>query len=158
MGLARAYVRAKHDLSIGQWIGRGFERALVVLRLKLRDVTIHVGAARGAIRFEARASGHVEHHVDISLSLHEQISRLADFVNTRAREAARMSTKIADVERELDRVRHETSELERRTLAHMESQIQQLNDRLDGIQVLDLTWAIWGLFLSAVGTVLSFGT
>jgi hypothetical protein len=42
------------------------------------------------------------------------------------------------------------------TLAHIETQIEQLKARLDRAQVLDLRWAIAGLFITVVGTALSY--
>jgi hypothetical protein len=43
-------------------------------------------------------------------------------------------------------------------LDYMETQIQALDNKINRTQVLDLTWAIRGLLISAVGTLLSFGT
>jgi hypothetical protein len=49
-------------------------------------------------------------------------------------------------------------ELERNLLDRIETQIQQLDDKVNRVQVLDLRWAICGLLISFFGTVWSFGT
>lgn len=61
------------------------------------------------------------------------------------------------LERELREARYVTSELERKIVAHIETRIQELDDKINRVQVLDLTWAIWGLLISFVGTAWGFG-
>jgi hypothetical protein len=158
-GLGSAYVRAKHDQTVGAWIKTRVERVLAKLFRRPRDnMTIHAPTAYGTFRFGMSASGLVTHNVDISLPLQEQIKRLAQFANNRAREAAEVVKKLGALERDFGKLEHGTAELERNLLEHMETQIRELDNRLDSIQALDLTWAIRGLFISFVGTVLSFGT
>lgn len=98
------------------------------------------------------------HNIDITLPLQEQIKRLAQFANNLSRGAAELEKQIAAVGRDLKKARADTAELERKTWAHIQSQIQSLDERINSVQVLDLRWAIWGLFISFVGTALSFGT
>jgi transcription elongation GreA/GreB family factor len=62
------------------------------------------------------------------------------------------------VRKEVGQAREHASDLAAKTLAHIETQIQQLRSDLDRVQVLDLRWAIAGLGITAVGTVLSYGT
>ena len=157
-GLGRVYVRAKYGLTIASWAKRGIKRLWAKLLHRPPEVAVRSGSAQGTFGLHVVAIGLVTHNVDITLSLQEQIKRLAQFVNNRSREAADMEKKITDLERELRQARDETSALERKALAHIETQIEQLSDRLDSIQVLDLRWAIWGLFVTFVGTVVSFGT
>lgn len=157
-GLANAYVRAKYDETVWKWITDWAIRIWRTLLRKPRDVTIHAGTAHATFGVHGYASGYVTHNVDITLPLQEQIKRLADFVNRRSKESGEMGSMIRKLQHELEQVKDAASGLRRDLLAHIEAQIKQLDDRIDGIQALDLTWAIWGLLISFVGTVLSFGT
>ena len=122
------------------------------------DITIHAPTAFGTFQVEVSATGLVTHNIDITLPLQEQIKRLAQFANNLSRGAAELEKQIAALGRDLKKARADTAELERKTWAHIQSQIQSLDERINSVQVLDLRWAIWGLFISFVGTALSFGT
>ncbi|OMC57429.1 hypothetical protein A5747_03435 [Mycobacterium sp. IS-836] len=162
-GLARAYLRAKYDLRVWQWAKRGVarlagrvDRLWRALLRKPLDATVHVGRASASYAWmPSPAVGVSNAVVDFTLPLQEQIKRLTEYVNKKAEQAAEMQGNIARLQRDLEKARDKTSELKRETWAHIETQIQQLNDRLNNIQALDLTWAIWGLFITFVGTVLS---
>ncbi|PJE23681.1 MAG: hypothetical protein CK431_10025 [Mycobacterium sp.] len=157
-GLGRAYTRARNNQKPGQWLYAQAKRAWNKLLRRTRRPMHHVGSATLAISAEGSASFAALHKVDITQSLHQQIKRLAAFVNKRSLELTETEIKVAGIERELRQMQAEAVELERRTWTHIQSQIQDLNQRLDRVQVLDLTWAIWGLFISFTGTLWSFGT
>ena len=126
-GLGQAYIRAKHNETVEAWAKRSIKRIWRTLLRRPRQATTHSGTAHGTFGFHGYAVGYVTHNVDITLSLHEQIKRLAQFVNSRSREAAQMESTIADLQQEFRQARDATSELERKTLAHIETQIQQLS-------------------------------
>jgi hypothetical protein len=59
--------------------------------------------------------------------------------------------------REIRQMRDQTAELERKTLEQIETQIRELDDKINRTQVLDLVPAIIGLGISALGTLFVLG-
>jgi hypothetical protein len=100
----------------------------------------------------------VTHNPDPSFSLQEQIQMLAQFVNDNARTVAEHGGLIADLQGKLRELEAGTATLERNLLERIEIRLDEFDDRLNTKQVLDLRWAIAGLAISFVGTVLSLGT
>jgi uncharacterized membrane protein (UPF0136 family) len=133
--LGRAYIRAKYDITVTAWIlWRVFRR-----KPRGKDITVTPGPAF-MLRTELSATAYAEIVIDPKSRLRDQIKQLAAFANSRSKEAAERDKRITDLGRELRKVRAETSELERKTLAHIETRINELSDRLDRIQVWDLRW------------------
>jgi transcription elongation GreA/GreB family factor len=66
--------------------------------------------------------------------------------------------KLIDLGRELRNLQSRASEIERKVLDHIESQIRELDEKINRTQVLDLIPAIVGLGISAVGTLLGLGS
>jgi hypothetical protein len=56
----------------------------------------------------------------------------------------------------VDKVAADAAQATADALAHVKSQIEDLSARLDRAQVLDLRWAILGLFITVVGIALSY--
>ncbi|MCA2241157.1 hypothetical protein JF781_02110 [Mycobacterium sp. WUMAC-067] len=98
------------------------------------------------------------HIIDITQSLDEQVKRLVQYVNDRTGEASEMAINITKLRLDIDGVKDTVTELERNMKAHTATQIQTFDRNLDSRQALDLTWAIWGLLVSFVGTASGFGT
>lgn len=157
-GLAHAYTRAKNNQTPTQWLRAEAKKTWNKTLRRTPPPRRHTGSGHGTITSLTTASGRLVHTVDITQSLHEQIKRLATFVNNRTRDAAKLETKVAGIEHELRKIRDESSQLEARMWAQIEARIQDLNDRLDRVQVLDLTLAIRGLVISLAGTLWSLGT
>ena len=152
-GLGRAYIRAKYDITVTAWIlWRVFRR-----KPRGKDILISPGSAFIGIG-TLSATAYAQIVLDPKLKLRDQIKQLAVFVNNRSQEAAERDKRITDFGRELRRAQVATTELKRAMLDYMETQIQALDNKINRTQVLDLTWAIRGLLISAVGTLLSFGT
>lgn len=152
-GLGRAYVRAKYDITVTAWIlWRVFRR-----KPRGKGITVAPGAAL-ILRPELSATAYAQIVLDPKLKLRDQVKQLAVFVNNRSQEAAERDKRITDLGRKLRRAQVATTELKRDVLDRIETEVKALNDKLDRKQVLDLGWAIWGLFVTFVGTVLTFGT
>lgn len=161
-GLFTAYLRAKYGLTVKALVARvwAFVRRQCA---KLFRIPQHVipksGIAQGVtFGFSAVAVGRVGHIVDTSLSLQDQVSQLAEFVNRRSDELGRSERRLDEVHRAVGQARENASALAANALAHIEVEITQLRRDLDRVQVLDLRWAIAGLAISLVGIMLGYGT
>lgn len=156
-GLLRAYIRSAEDITVWQWI----THPIINAWRRLRHKTQHVGpsgiASGTTWGFHGVARGLALHHVDTTLPLQEQIELLAQYVNKRSTEAAEMDKKIGELGQELEKVKDGSAQLERKVLAHIESQIKDLNDKLNRTQVLDLRCAIAGLFITFIGICWGLG-
>ncbi|OBJ53722.1 hypothetical protein [Mycobacterium asiaticum] len=157
-GLGRAYLRTNSNQTPMQWLRDIAKKAWDKLSGNKPSPRAHHGSAHATIGWHATVSLEAMHKVDITLSLQEQIKRLATFVNNRSREATQTETRVAAIERELGKIRDDARLLEQNMWTQIDSQIKELNSRLDRVQTLDLTWAILGLFISFAGTLWSFGT
>ena len=69
-----------------------------------------------------------------------------------------MEKLIINITEDLKKARADTEELQRKTWDHIQSQIRELNDKLNSLQVLDLRWAIWGLLITLGGILWGIGT
>ncbi len=69
-----------------------------------------------------------------------------------------MDKQIADLTRKLRRARLATTQVQQTTLTHIETRIDDLTNKLSTYQAVGLRWAMCGLFMTAGGVVLSFGT
>jgi hypothetical protein len=65
---------------------------------------------------------------------------------------------IISITEDLKKACGDTEELQRKTWDHIQSQIRELNDKLNSLQVLDLRWAIWGLLITLGGMLWGIGT
>jgi len=152
-GLGRAYIRAKWDVTVTEWIlWRVFG-----CNPRGKGITVSPRSAL-LLRPELSATAYAQFPLDSSLPLQEQIIRLSRFVNDRSRDGAAIQVAINNLRRELSRAELATTGMRQEILGRIETEVKALNDKLDSKQVLDLGWAISGLFISFVGTVLSLGT
>jgi 4-amino-4-deoxy-L-arabinose transferase-like glycosyltransferase len=161
VGFGTAYLRARYELTVEKlakrvWV---FIQRLWARLLGRPQQPIHTaGDAQAIGHFEATGVGMVTFNLNTSLRLQEQVRRLAQFVNARSAEAAQMESMIVDLRRNLAHARQATSELESRMLTRIQNEIRELQRQLDTVQVLDLRWAIGGLFITVLGIVLGYGT
>jgi hypothetical protein len=95
------------------------------------DITIHAPTVFGTFQVQVSATGLLTHNIDITLPLQEQIKRLAQFANNLSRGAAELEKQIAALGRDLKKARADTAKLERKTWAHIQSQIQSLDERIN---------------------------
>ncbi|MEE3753359.1 hypothetical protein [Mycobacterium intracellulare] len=157
-GLLRAYVRATYAQSVSVRIVNGikmFWGRLLRLPQTITVPTIQSTAKFGRVGVTQTPPAHI---IDITQSLDEQVKRLVQYVNDRTGEASEMAINITKLRLDIDGVKDTVTELERNMKAHTATQIQTFDRNLDSRQALDLTWAIWGLLVSFVGTASGFGT
>jgi hypothetical protein len=145
-GLLRAYVRSKYDQTIFEWI---------FYKRRWGDITIVPATAIGHLELSGMA--HATFTLDPKQTVREQLKALAQFVNDRSAETDGLQKALTEIGREIRKLRTEASELERKTLEHIESRIDQLDSKINRTQVLDLTLAIWGLFITTIGIALGLG-
>ena len=164
-GLLGAYVRSKHGLTLTVYIrqqrtrvSEGVQRTWARVLRRPRRVT---GKASGALvvipsMFASAVVLPASLQVDTTAPFQVQLAQVAEHVN-------RLIDRLPDINRRLNRVdqglKNITNDLETvktETLARIESEIEQLRERLDVTQVLDLRWAIIGLFITTVGIALSY--
>ncbi|BBX38911.1 hypothetical protein X011_25580 [Mycobacterium tuberculosis variant microti OV254] len=157
-GLLRAYLRATYNQTVTEritsWVTKAWGR-LLKLPQTITLSGIPSSAAFGRLGITQTPP---PHNVDITQNLHEQIKRLAQYVHDRTDESSKMALDITKLTLEVDGVKDAVSELECKMREHTTSEIQAFDNKLDSKQALDLTWAIWGILVSFVGTVLSLGT
>jgi septal ring factor EnvC (AmiA/AmiB activator) len=114
--------------------------------------------ATATVRIETGATGYVTFNLDTTQPVQEQLKRLADFVNNRSKESDFVQQKLIELGRELRQIRDQTAELERKTLERIQTQINELDQKINRTQVLDLIPAIVGLGISFLGTIFGLGT
>jgi uncharacterized protein YoxC len=160
-GLGTAYLRARHGITVKVLAKRawGFvRRQWAKLLRRPSHQTIKAVGIESAEQFGTHAVMQVTHNVDTSLSVQEQINRLVQFVNNRSAELSQLESQVSEVRRAVSQAREHATDLATKTLAHIETQIQQLRSDLDKVQVLDLRCAIAGLAVTFVGIALGYGT
>lgn len=151
-GLLGAYLRAKHNMTVWDW---------VLWRLgwthRGQDVTYSI---TGALVIKPVLSAPVYGRFVYKpwQRSRAQLKRLAIFVNDRSQEGAAQDKRIDDLAKELQKAVIGSSDLKREILERIESKLKELDDKLNRKQVLELTWAIWGIGITAVGAVAGFGT
>jgi tetrahydromethanopterin S-methyltransferase subunit G len=94
--------------------------------------------------------------LDSTMDLEEQVVRLVEYINLVIKKFPSIEDRLDGLEKGVDEVSAEVSTMEQRTLAHIETQIANLSARVDMTQVLDLRWAILGLFITTIGLALSY--
>lgn len=136
IGLLSAYVRTKYHLSVPQWL----------------QVSAHL-----TLRPELTATAYVTFNLDPNATVQEQVKDLARFVNDRSRDTVFVDEKFIEIERKLRILRSDLDDLERNTMQRTDSQLHKIQARAYETDALDLTWAIWGIVIIAIGTAWGLG-
>jgi hypothetical protein len=168
-GLLSAYLRARYDERVGQWIRRvaknawrTLRRALRALRT-LRRVTMSA-SFRGAPTTASVPVGgaaptvYTQFVFNPTSSLSDEVARLVDVVNDHSREGAERDRLIGGLRHDLNQAQLATTTLGQQLADRIEAEIKELNDKLNKKQVLDLRWAIGGLFITFIGILCGIGT
>ena len=148
-GLVYAYIRS--DVQLREWFRRQWRR------LTRHPVVINVDAASMILigdnahlqityRFGEESDDPIER-------LQARTERLLRIVNSLSDELAKAEIRIHDFDKALEHARAETREGHQRTRAEAEAAIRRFAERLNQSQVLDLRWAIAGVFFSTFGAV-----
>ncbi|KAA0078801.1 hypothetical protein CIW52_29950 [Mycolicibacterium sp. P9-64] len=164
-GLFGAYVRSKHQESLpeyARWRWTQFsawvnERWARLLR-RPRNVTVHAGAATAGVYGWAPTVviGHAPFTLDKTKSFEERLAQVAERVNQLTAKQPVIDRRIHALERDVTRIMSDLSAVRSEALAHIQSQINDLDKRLNMTQVLDLRWAIIGLLITVLGIALSY--
>lgn len=157
-GLLRAYLRATYDQTVTERIATWITQVWGRLLKLPQTIIVSTIPSTSRVGRPGIVQTPPPHQVDITLSLSEQIAQLAQYVNDRTNEASQMAINTTKLELDIHGVKEEMMDLERKLKVHMDTQIQAFDRNLDSRQALDLTWAIWGLLISFVGTAWGFGT
>lgn len=144
-GLLYAYVRS--DLKLRAWWQRAWAR------ITGRPLPGAHGWANATFEVETSATGWLGYQFSDAKDRTEQ---LLQFVNALSARIGAAEGRIGDVGRALERARTEAREGDRQTRAEAEAALRQFAADLKQSQVLDLRWAIAGVFFSMFGAVLSF--
>jgi hypothetical protein len=163
-GFSNAYVRAAYGESVWRqllvWAKqfRGLLRRMWARLVgKSIDVVINAppaGASAGMFAPTVTVSGRVL--LNPSLPLDEQIAQLVTFVNNLAERLPELAEEIGRLDGRIDKVSADAAKAAADALSHMKSGIDKLTGRIERSQVLDLRWAIAGLFITVVGIALSY--
>jgi hypothetical protein len=95
--------------------------------------------------------------LDRSLPLQEQLLQVERYINTRLpQELTGLSRRIREVRRELQDADSRSQQAVAQAKAQAQAGLKELAARLDSTQALDLSWAIVGLFITAMGVFLSY--
>lgn len=96
-------------------------------------------------------------NLDRALPVEQQLQQVQEYINTRLPEQTiELSRRILEVQRALSEARTESAAAVERATADARTAIDELERRLDATQALDLTWAIVGLAITAVGTFINY--
>ncbi|WP_006241813.1 hypothetical protein [Mycolicibacterium tusciae] len=164
-GLTSAYVRSKHQKALPdylrwqatqltKWFVRQWKRLL------RRPIRVVVQPNTGAIRIMGHAPivqiGPAALAVNEGDPIQLQIAHLVVYINDLNKRVSGIDKRVSVVDRDIGKVRNDLSTKQRETLAHMQGQIVDFDRRLDMKQVVDLRWAIRGLVITAIGSLLSY--
>jgi len=95
--------------------------------------------------------------LDRSLPVEEQLAQVERYINeTLAQEFKSVGVIMGRVRDELQQAKAESEKAIADAEAKAQKAIDDLTKRLDATQALDLSWAIGGLFITAVGVFLSY--
>lgn len=160
-GLWTAWLRAKHretPWSLVKRVGTRIAERVAGMFGRPRGVVVGVSAA-SLIGIGSTASAFLTFNIDNSVSTAENLERLADFVNRLSGNTIlQLEQQIVTLRDDIKEARAHASDLASKTLTHIEQQIDYLQQELDTKQVLDLKWAIWGLFITVGGIAWGLGT
>jgi len=153
-GLLYAWVRAtgvwsRHWPRIKMWLawwlfGKPFDQSLYPAGI---DATLKGGRPYPWVRLGLDRTKPIKH----------QLEHIVQYINTELRRALKgIDTEIGRLRDQLEEMRIDSEVAEQQFRAHMQAQIDELAARLDRTQILDLSWAIGGLFITAIGIFLSY--
>ena len=152
-GLLYAWVRAagfwgRHWPRIKMWWAR--------LRGKPFDQTLYPAGINATLK-GGRPYPWVRLGLDRTKPHEHQLEQIEHYVNTELRrELKGIDTEIGKLRDELAEMRIDSEVAKQQFRAHVQAQINDLAARLDRKQVLDLSWAIGGLFITAGGVLLDY--
>lgn len=86
----------------------------------------------------------------------DQLRSMAAFLNDIASMFPALETQIADLNKRINEVATHSQQAAEDAIKHIQEQIATLSAQFDRQQVLDLRWAIGGLFITAFGIALSY--
>lgn len=123
---------------------------------KPRPVIVRPGTAY-VFRFDSSAYGTSPFRLDRTASPEDQLVQLEDFINgVLFKRFTSMNGRIDKLRDELKVARTQSESSVQKALAEIETKIEKLTTELNKSQELDLRLAIGGLFMSAIGTFLSY--
>jgi hypothetical protein len=156
LGLGWSYLRAsgiweRRWPSIRAWLWR-------IFRIDSGPQVVGaMGAGMGVFGFHAM--GRVTYNLDHTRSVEEQIAQLEGFINrVIVQEITPIREDIVKLKDSVKEARTLAESKAREVLIKTRAEIAALALRLDRTQALDIRWAIVGLFISAIGTSLQYGT
>jgi septal ring factor EnvC (AmiA/AmiB activator) len=88
--------------------------------------------------------------------MEQQLAQVEEYVNQRSERDSDFDTQFQELSIAIDELRTNISSTEANALAHIETQINALTERLDNMQALDLRWAIVGVLIAACGVAVSY--
>jgi hypothetical protein len=120
-----------------------------------KDVTVHVDAATTIF---AKATGDVELSYRFhTVTVDDRLDELVGFVNNLLlAKIVPVRNRVGELRHEIDLVRAVAESADKEVFADALAEIKSLTAQLDRQQVLDLRWAAGGLFITAIGLVLSY--
>ncbi len=151
-GLSYAYIRS--DVHLREWFRTQWRRLTghhVVINVDAASMVLIGGSAHLQVIY-----GFADESDDPIERLHARTERLLQIVNDLSDELTKAEVRIHDLDNALEQARIEAREGDQRTRADAEAAIDRFAQRLNRSQVLDLRWAIAGVFFSMFGAVLSF--
>jgi hypothetical protein len=159
-GLLWAYIRARYGLGLWELLHLAWERILqwarrllgkrgrdVVIRPEPPTISFGMGTPTVLLGFG---------HLDRNLPIEGQLEQLADAIRNLESWFKPIRDDLHDLRHEIEDVRTLAESSAQQALAHIETKIKKLTAELNKSQTLDLRWAIGGLFITAVGTFVSY--
>ena len=117
----------------------------------------HTGAAFGSAgTLSVTAVGYEPLTLDAKLPLPEQLAQVENHVNKLGLRFGPLQADIARLDRAIEQAKVHGDTVATQVLADAKREIQRFGDRLDELQAIDLTWAVRGVLITALGVFLSF--
>jgi hypothetical protein len=163
LGFSSAYVRAAYGRTLPDQVvfwakGFGARLARLLARLRHRGINhvVHAALDVALVTDSAHFKLTSAFALDTGIRLGKQVEQLVEFVNRVAAQVSAVRDEIQRLDSRIDQTSADAAQATADTLAHLKGQIDELSARLDRAQVLDLRWAILGLFIMVVGIALSY--
>lgn len=159
LGLLWAYVRARTGLGLWEMLDGGWSRAIrwwdwargrkrhVIIRPAPMKMTLTMGTPRVTVVFA---------RLQRDWPIEDQLEQLADAIRNVQKRFKPIYADIGRLRQEIEELRSLAESSAQQTIQHIEHKVKKLNADLARGQRLDLKWAIGGLLISTVGTVLQY--
>jgi hypothetical protein len=152
-GLLFAYLRASHR---GDTV-REQLRALGLRLIGRREIEVHSAQASGTMNIRGYAYGEVDLQDWPELPVQEQIDKMADYIRNHVMGNFRqVFDRLEKLKSDVEQAHTAAADKSAEAYNKAKAELDQLRRELEQRQVLDLRWAIFGIYIATIGVALSY--